>query len=122
MLISSTLLFFLSLGIFATIVFGCVLVFLFPSVFLKVFSREECGTIVTEDHQKEMRSTLAAVNLDSRQTANTTDYDFGIYFNVVASNMTIQGGWVPYVPIPCPCLFYHYKITVSQLVLTDKIK
>ena len=53
---------------------------------------------MTEGHQKEMRRTLAAVNLGSRQTGNTTDYDFGIYFNVVASNMTIQGGWVPYVP------------------------
>jgi len=47
-----------------------------------------------------MERGVSAVDLDlvKRQTGNSTEsYDFGIYFNVVASNMTLAGGWVPYV-------------------------
>jgi len=54
--------------------------------------RVECGTVVTEEEKLEMEKTVSGVNLNPRQA---TTYDFGIYFNVIAANMTAEGGWVP---------------------------
>ncbi len=63
--------------------------------------RDECGTIATDEDNAEMERRVSTVNLNAkRQTGNSTEeYDFGIYFNVVASNMTLAGGWVPYVHV-----------------------
>jgi len=47
-----------------------------------------------------MTRTLAAVNLNyKRQTGSIKNYTFGVYFNVVAANMTVEGGWIPYAPL-----------------------
>ena len=58
--------------------------------------REECGTVVTDDDIATMEKDVAAVNF-KRQTGGIRNYTFGIYLNVVAANMTTDGGWVPYV-------------------------
>lgn len=81
----------------------CVRPFFFSQDIYVMFFRQirnECGTVITDEDYAEMKRSLSAVNLNAkRQTGNSTaaNYDFGIYFNVVASNMTIAGGWVPYV-------------------------
>ena len=56
--------------------------------------REECGTVVTAAEIAAMERDVAAVNF-KRQTGG--NYTFGVYFNVIAANMTINGGWIPYV-------------------------
>ena len=56
----------------------------------------ECGTVATEEDKLGMEKAFAAVNFNGTGTQNAS-YDFGIYFNVIASNMTEEGGWVPYV-------------------------
>ena len=61
----------------------------------------ECGTVVTEKDKLEMEKAVAAANLNVKRQTGNESYDFGIYFNVIASNMTEEGGWVPYVhPLP----------------------
>ncbi len=78
----------------------------------------ECGTAVTEEDKLEMEKAVAAVNLNvKRQTGNS--YDFGIYFNVVASNRTEEGGWVPYVH----ALPFYYFLTYfyRQKQIDDQI-
>ena len=49
---------------------------------------------MTDDDIAAMERDVAAVNL-KRQTGG--NYTFGVYFNVIATNMTIDGGWIPYV-------------------------
>ncbi len=60
----------------------------------------ECDAVITDVDSDEMAETLAAVNLNyKRQTFSIRNYTFGVYFNIVASNMTVAGGWIPYVPL-----------------------
>jgi hypothetical protein len=51
---------------------------------------------VTDDDIAAMERDVAAVNF-KRQTGSIRNYTFGIYFNIVAANMTTDGGWMPYV-------------------------
>ena len=51
---------------------------------------------MTPDEIAAMEKDVAAVNF-KRQTGSIRNYTFGIYFNVVAANMTTDGGWIPYV-------------------------
>jgi hypothetical protein len=53
---------------------------------------QECSTTISDEDKTEMETTVAAVNLARRQTST---YEFGIYFTVVAANTTEAGGWVP---------------------------
>jgi hypothetical protein len=49
---------------------------------------------VTAAEIAAMERDMAAVNF-KRQTGG--NYTFGVYFNVIAANMTTDGGWIPYV-------------------------
>jgi hypothetical protein len=64
---------------------------------------QECSTTISEEDNRDMEKTVAAVNLARRQTST---YDFGVYFSVVAANTTEAGGWVPYVHVS-PFLFSY---------------
>jgi len=82
----------------------------------------ECGTVVTEEDKLEMEKAVAAVNLNAKRQTGTS-YDFGIYFNVVASNRTEEGGWIPYVhALPFyyfPTYFYRQKQIDDQITLLN---
>ncbi|PPQ66393.1 hypothetical protein CVT24_007222 [Panaeolus cyanescens] len=52
-----------------------------------------CGTVVTDDDISEMTQTLERLRIPRQ--AGIKNYEFDVYFNVVAKNMTTDGGWAP---------------------------
>ena len=77
-----------------------------------------------------MTRTLAAVNLHyKRQTGSIKNYTFGVYFNVVAANMTVEGGWIPCAPflnrarkkvLTLLSRFYSQKQVDDQVTLLNR--
>lgn len=55
--------------------------------------RDECGTVVTDEDIENAREAIS--KLKSRRQTSLTEYTFDVYFNVVAANMTTEGGWMP---------------------------
>ncbi|KAF9046223.1 hypothetical protein BJ165DRAFT_1469636 [Panaeolus papilionaceus] len=52
-----------------------------------------CGTVVTDEDIAEMTHDLARLRIPRQ--AGIKNYEFDVYFNVVAKNMTTAGGWAP---------------------------
>jgi hypothetical protein len=44
-----------------------------------------------------MKEAFKKVNLNIRRQKIPSSFVFDVYFNVVAANMSSEGGWVPYV-------------------------
>ena len=40
---------------------------------------------------------IALEKIHVRRQGGSSEYKFPVYFNIVAKNMTTDGGWVPYV-------------------------
>ncbi|KAF9525891.1 hypothetical protein CPB83DRAFT_858795 [Crepidotus variabilis] len=55
---------------------------------------EECSTPYSPDENEVMRATFARTK-SRRDGASSQGYEFNVNVNVVATNMTYDGGWVP---------------------------
>lgn len=61
--------------------------------------RNECKLPFSSNQSSVMLEAFTKVNSARRRTS---DYVFDVYFNVVAANLTYEGGWVPYVNLIAP--------------------
>ncbi|KAF8182342.1 hypothetical protein BJ912DRAFT_597408 [Pholiota molesta] len=64
----------------------------FGGVTLRRQPQNECKLPFSSNQSSVMLEAFAQVNSVRRQTS---DYVFDVYFNVVAANLTYEGGWVP---------------------------
>ncbi|KAJ3514346.1 hypothetical protein NLJ89_g2427 [Agrocybe chaxingu] len=67
--------------------------FVSSAVGLDMKDYNPCGTVVTDEDISNSEAALARLRIPRQTTIQ--DYNFGVYFNIVASNMTTEGGWVP---------------------------
>jgi len=70
---------------------------------------------------------IALEKIHVRRQGGSSEYKFPVYFNIVAKNMTTDGGWVPYVfllvcvwRVQLRVLFHSQKQIDDQMTLLNE--